>query len=74
MDFMARRIACLLEEQEDNSKQLRARDLAVELERMQEVLKNLSMQKRKEPTPKKVKEKVLPSNPVKDLSSAKLLC
>jgi hypothetical protein len=47
---MARRIAHLIEEQEDNSKQLRARDLAFEFERMQEGLKNLSMQKRRTPT------------------------
>jgi hypothetical protein len=32
-DFMARRIAQLIEEQEDKSKQLRARDLAVKVER-----------------------------------------
>jgi hypothetical protein len=40
---MARRIAHLIEEQEDNSKQLRGRDLVVEVERTQESLKNLSM-------------------------------
>jgi hypothetical protein len=38
-DFMARRITHLIEEQEDKSKQLRARDLAVEVERTQEGLK-----------------------------------
>jgi hypothetical protein len=32
-DFMARGIACLIEENEDNSKQLRAKDLAVEVEK-----------------------------------------
>jgi hypothetical protein len=42
-DFMARRIAHLLEEQENNSKQLRTRDLAVEVEKMRESLKKLSM-------------------------------
>jgi hypothetical protein len=63
---MARRIARLIEEQEDKSTQLRARDLAVEVERTQEGLKNLSMQKRREPTPESVKENVLPSNLVKD--------
>jgi hypothetical protein len=65
-DFMARRIARLIEEQEDKSKQLRARDLAVEVERTQEGLKNLSMQERRAPTPETVREEVLPSNPVKD--------
>jgi hypothetical protein len=40
---MARIIAHLIEEQEDKSKQLRARDLAVEIERTQEGLKNLSI-------------------------------
>jgi hypothetical protein len=63
-DFMARRIACLIEEQEDKSKQLRARDLAVEVERMQEDLKNLSIQESRTPTPER--EEVLPSNPMKD--------
>ena len=42
-DFMARRIVHLLKEQEDKSKQLRTRDLVVEVERTQEGLKNLSM-------------------------------
>jgi hypothetical protein len=40
---MARRITCLIEEREDKSKQLRARDLDVEAERMQEGLKNQSI-------------------------------
>jgi hypothetical protein len=65
-DFMARRITLLIEEHEDKSKQLRARDLAVEDERTQEGLKNLSMQKSRAPTLETVKEEVLPSNPVKD--------
>ena len=42
-DFMARRITCLIEEQEDKSKQLKPRELAIEVERTQEGLKNLSM-------------------------------
>jgi hypothetical protein len=50
-NFMARRIAHLLEEQEDKSKQLRARDLVVKFERMQEDLENLSMQESRESTP-----------------------
>jgi hypothetical protein len=61
---MARRITRLVEEKEDKSKLLRARDLAVEVERMQEVLKNLSMQESRAPTLEK--EEVLPSNPTKD--------
>jgi hypothetical protein len=32
-DFMANKIACLIEEQEDKSKQLRDRDLAFKVER-----------------------------------------
>jgi hypothetical protein len=40
---MAKRITCLIEEKEDKSKQLRDRDLTVEVERTQEGLKNLSM-------------------------------
>jgi hypothetical protein len=63
---MARRIARLIEEQEDKLNQLRARDLVVEVERMQEGLKNLSMHERRAPTPETVREEVLPSNPVKD--------
>jgi hypothetical protein len=47
---MARRIARLIEEQEDKSKKLRARYLAVEVERTQEHLKTLSMQERRAPT------------------------
>jgi hypothetical protein len=39
MDFMARRIAHLIEEQEDKSKQLGTIDLAIEVERMHEDLK-----------------------------------
>jgi hypothetical protein len=42
-DFMSKRIARLIKEQEDTSKKLRTRDLAVEVERTQEGLKNLSM-------------------------------
>jgi hypothetical protein len=60
---MARRIAHLIEEHEDKLKLLMARDLVVEVERMQEGLKNLSMQESRAPTPER--EEVLPSNPVK---------
>jgi hypothetical protein len=65
-DFMARRIACLIEEQEAKSKQLRARELAVEVERTQEGLKNLSMHERRAPTPEVIREEVFHLNPVKD--------
>jgi hypothetical protein len=40
---MAKRKTRLIEEQEDKSKKLRARDLVVKVERAQEGLKNLSM-------------------------------
>jgi hypothetical protein len=63
---MARRIARLIEEHEDKLKQLRARDLAVEVERTQEDLKNLSMQKSRAPTPEIIREEVLSLNLVKD--------
>jgi hypothetical protein len=61
---MARRIVCLIEEKEDKSKQLRARDFAVEVEIMQEDLKHLSMQESRASTPER--EEVLPSNPMKE--------
>jgi hypothetical protein len=62
---MARIIACLIQEQEDKSKQLRAGDLAVEVERMQGGLKKLSMKESREPTLETVREEVLPLKPVK---------
>ena len=71
-DFMARRIARLIEEREDKSKQLRARDLTVEVERTQEGLKNLSMQESREPTLETVREEVLSSNLVKDPQQCKV--
>jgi hypothetical protein len=61
---MAKRITHLIEEHEDKSKQLRAKDLVVEVERTQEDLKHLSIQESREPTPER--EEVLPSNPMKD--------
>jgi hypothetical protein len=69
-DFMARRIAHLLEEQEDQSKLLRTRDLDVEVERTQEDLKHLSIQESRAPTPER--EEVLPSNPMKDPPQCKV--
>jgi hypothetical protein len=63
---MARRIARLIEEREDKSKQLRARELAIEVERTQEGLKNLSMQERRDPTPEVIRKEVFHLNPLKD--------
>jgi hypothetical protein len=51
-DFIARKIERLIQEQEDKSKQQRARELVVEVERTQEGLKNLSMQERSASTQK----------------------
>jgi hypothetical protein len=65
-DFMARKTARLIQEQEDKLKQLRDRDLAVEVERKQEILKNLSMQESRAPTLETIREEVLSSNLVKD--------
>jgi hypothetical protein len=59
---MARRIAHLLEEQDDKSKLLRTRDLDVKAERKHEDLKHLSVQKSRTPTPKR--EEVLLSEPL----------
>jgi hypothetical protein len=55
-----------MQEQEDKSKKQRARELAVEIERTQEGLKNLSMQERSAFTPEIVREEVLPLNPLED--------
>jgi hypothetical protein len=63
---MSRRITHLIEEKEDKSKQLRARDLAVEVAKMQEVLKTLSMQEKRAPTPEVAREEVLHLNPLED--------
>ena len=62
---MARRIVCLIEEQEDNLKQQRAREVVAEVERTQEGLKDLSMQERRIPTLELIREEVLPLNPLK---------
>jgi hypothetical protein len=61
---MVRRITHLLEEQEDQSKLLRTRDLDVKVERTQEDLKHLSVQESRSPTLET--EEVLPSNHMKD--------
>jgi hypothetical protein len=70
-DFMARRIVCLIEEQEDQFKQLRTRDLAVEFERTQEGLKNLSMQERRVPTPEHSKRRSITLEPCERPSTAR---
>ena len=56
-DFIARKIERLI--QEDKSKQQRARELVVEVERTQEDLKNLSMKEISIATPKIVREGTL---------------
>jgi hypothetical protein len=65
-DFIARKIARLVEEQEDKSKQQRARELAIEAGRTQEGFKNLSMQERSAFTPEIVRKVVLPLKPLED--------
>jgi hypothetical protein len=60
---MARRIAHLLEEQEEQSKLLRTRYIDVKVERTQEDLKHLSVQESREPTPER--KEVLPLNSTK---------
>jgi hypothetical protein len=69
---MTRKIARLIEEQEDKSKQQKEREQAVEVERTQEGLKNLSMQERRAPTLEIVRKEVLPSNPLKDPQQCKV--
>jgi hypothetical protein len=64
-DFIAREIDRQIEEREVKSKQHKTRELVVEVERMQEGLKDLSMQERRIPTPKLIKEEVLTSNPLR---------
>jgi hypothetical protein len=50
-DFMTRRIAHLIEEQQDRSKLFRTKNLDVEVERTHEDLRHLSVQESREPTP-----------------------
>jgi hypothetical protein len=66
MDFIAKKIERLIQEQENKLKKQKARELAVEIERTQEGLQNLSMQERSTSTPKIVREEVLPLNLLKD--------
>jgi hypothetical protein len=60
---MTKRIVHLLKEQEDQSKPLRTRDMDVKVERTQEDLKYLFVQRNREPTPDR--EEVFPLNPSK---------
>jgi hypothetical protein len=57
---MTRRIMRLIEEQEDKLKKLRTIDRVVEAKKMQEDLKNLSIQESRAPTPDR--KEVLPLN------------
>jgi hypothetical protein len=60
---MAKRIAHLLEEQENQTKLLRTRNLDVEIERTNVDLKHLYVQESRAPTPDR--EEVLALNPTK---------
>jgi hypothetical protein len=55
-----------MQEQEDKSKQHKARKLAAEIERMQGGLKNLSIQERSITTLEVIREEVLLWNPLKE--------
>jgi hypothetical protein len=61
---MARRIMHLLEEQENQLKLLKTKDMNVEVERTQEDCRHLSVQESRAPTAER--EEVLPLNPMKD--------
>jgi len=63
-DFMARIIAHVLEEQENQSKLLKTKDMNVEVERTQEYWRHLSEQKSRTPIPER--EEVLPLNLMKN--------
>jgi hypothetical protein len=69
-DFIARKTNRLIEEREDKSKQQikvttqeghTSRELAIKVERIQEVLKNLSIQERSMPTQEVLRKGILPS-------------
>jgi hypothetical protein len=63
-DFIARKIDRLIEEREVKSKQQKARELVVEVERTQEGLKDLSMQEESKSTQEVVRERILTLNPL----------
>jgi hypothetical protein len=68
---MARRIVHLLEEQENQSKLLKTKDMDVEVERTQEDWRHMYVQESRAPTPKR--EEVLPLNPMKDPSQCEVI-
>jgi hypothetical protein len=64
-DFIARKIDGLIEEREVESKQQKARELVVKVERTQEGLKDLSMQEESISTQEVVREGILILNPLR---------
>jgi hypothetical protein len=64
-DLIARKLERLIEEQEDKSKQQKTRELAIEVDRTQKGLKDLSMKERKIPTLELIREEVLTLHPLK---------
>jgi hypothetical protein len=64
-DFLARKIDRLIEEREVESKQQKARELAIKVERTQEGLKDLSMQEGSKSIWEVIRKEVLPLNPLK---------
>jgi hypothetical protein len=71
-DFVAINIVGLIEEQEDKSKQQRARELDIEVERTHEGLQNLSMQERKINTLEITKEGTLTTKSVRAYQQCKV--
>jgi transaldolase len=65
-DFMARRIARLIEEQENDLKQQKARELAVKIPRTREGLKTISMQEKRTPTLDVIREEILHLKPLRE--------
>jgi hypothetical protein len=63
-DFIYKKIDQLIEEQEVKSNQQKARELSIEVERTQEVLKDLSMQEESVPTLDLIRERILNLNPL----------
>jgi hypothetical protein len=68
---MARRIAHLLEEQENHSKLLKTKDMDIEVEKTQEDWRHLFVQESRAPTPER--EEVLPLKPMKDPPQCKVI-
>jgi hypothetical protein len=64
-DLIARKIDRLIEEREVESKQQKTRELAIKVERMQEGLKDLSIQERSISTQEIIREGILTSNPLR---------